>query len=334
MSTTPSTGLRLVFPAGNHVETESYTPQPPAAGEVLVKTTVSLLSTGTETIVYARNFDKGTHWDNWVKYPVHPGYCSVGVVQALGEGVTNLKIGETVACRQGHRSHATLKADACFPIPAGVAPEDAVWFPLAKIAGHGARAANIALGDSVVVIGAGPIGQMAARWALAAGAGKVVILDLSETRLNMAAVAGAIPVLASADQALDAIKTALGGARPRSVIDSTGNAAVLRTAFGLVADFGTVVVLGDTGSPGSQTLTGDVITRGIRIVGAHDTHNTPDWNNAVAAGHFFTFIQSGRFSMQGLNTHRFRPEACKEAYTLATTDRLRTMGILFDWANT
>ncbi|MFA6960417.1 MAG: zinc-binding alcohol dehydrogenase [Opitutaceae bacterium] len=333
MSTTPPTGLRLVFPEGNRVETESFTPASPAADEVVIKTSVSLLSTGTETIVYARKFDSGTHWDNWIKYPFYPGYCAVGDVVAIGTDVTALKVGDRVAHRAGHASHAVCKTDACFPVPTGVAPEDAVWFPLAKIAGHGARAANITLGDSVVVIGAGPIGQMAARWALAGGASKVVVLDLSETRLKMAAASGAIPVMASSDQALDAIKAALGGNRPRSVIDSTGNAAVLRTAFGLVADFGTVVVLGDTGSPGSQTLTGDVIMRGIRIVGAHDTHNTPEWNNAVAAAHFFTFVQSGRFSMQGLNTHHFRPEACKEAYTLATTDRLRTMGILFDWTH-
>lgn len=331
MANTSFTPRRLVFPSGKNVEVETFSLPAPAEGEVLVASLRSLLSTGTETIVYNRKFDPGTHWDNWIKYPFHPGYATIGDVIATGPGVTSLKVGDRVAHRAGHCSHAVRKADECYLVPEGVSPDDAVWFPLAKIAGHGVRAAHLELGDSVVVIGAGPIGQMAARWSLANGAGKVVVLDLAETRLKMAAAAGAIPVQAAAEQALEAVKAAFDGARPRVVIDSTGNAAVLRTAFSLAADFGTVVLLGDTGSPGSQTLTGDVITRGLRLVGAHDVHNTPAWNNPVSARHFFTFVKGGRFPMSGLNTHFFRPGACKEAYTLASEDRLRTMGVLFDW---
>src|SRR5690606_22117922 len=103
--------------------------------------------------------------------------------------------------------------------------------------------------------------------------------------------------------------------------------------FSLVADGGVVVLLGDAGSPGSQTLTRDVITRGLRLVGTHDAHNSPGWNNTVAAENFFGFLADGRFSVEGLNTHHFRPEECEKAYALASGDRLRTMGILFDWSD-
>jgi threonine dehydrogenase-like Zn-dependent dehydrogenase len=54
-----------------------------------------------------------------------------------------------------------------------------------------------------------------------------------------------------------------GGSPPRVVIDSTGNSKVFQTALGLVQDFGTLVLLGDTGQPGMQALTPDVITRGL-----------------------------------------------------------------------
>lgn len=332
MNLPPSTGRRLVFPSGKKVEIETFSLPAPAAGQVLVETIRSLMSTGTETIVYNRKFDPGTHWDRWVRYPFYPGYASVGVVRAVGEGVSAPKIGDRVAYRVGHRSHQVLKAGECYPVPAGVSADAAVWFPLAKIAGHGVRAANIRLGDAVVVIGAGPIGQMAVRWARANGAGKVVSLDLAEARLTMAEAAGALPVDAKNGREIDTITGLLHGARPPIVIDSTGNAAVLKTAFSLVADGGVVVLLGDTGSPGSQVLTGDVITRGLRLVGAHDAHNSPEWNNAVAAGHFFTFLRDGRFSVEGLNTHHFGPGDCGAAYALASEDRLGTMGILFDWA--
>jgi 2-desacetyl-2-hydroxyethyl bacteriochlorophyllide A dehydrogenase len=330
---TPSTpSRRLVFPQASEVLVESFSLPSLTDDEVLVQLECSLLSTGTETIVYARKFDPGTHWDNWVRYPFFPGYAAVGVVQEIGAGVTHLKVGDRVACRTGHASHAVLKEDSCFPVPDDVSPKEALWFALAKITGHGVRAARISLGDTVAVIGAGPIGQMTCRWALASGAARVICIDLAGERLKMAAAAGAIPILAPADEALTHLEKITGGKRPRIVIESTGNSIVLKSAFGLVETEGTVVLLGDTGSPGSQTLTGDVISRGLTLVGAHDARNSPAWNNRVAADCFFEFVRGGRFSLKGLNTHHFAPEQCKEAYTLAINDRTRTMGILFEWA--
>ncbi|MDR1280949.1 MAG: zinc-binding dehydrogenase [Opitutaceae bacterium] len=332
LRTTSPVGLRLVFPRGSEVIAEPFSPAEPAADEVLVRIERSLLSTGTETIAYARKFDPGTHWDNWVRYPFYPGYASVGTVLRAGSGVGALKPGDRVASRTSHASHIVRKADDCFRVPEGVATDEAVWFALAKITGHGARAARITLGDTVAVIGAGPIGQMTCRWALASGAERVICVDMAETRLQMAAAAaGVIPVLAPASEALAAVEKITGGARPRIVIESTGNAAVLKSAFGLVATEGTVVLLGDTGSPGSQTLTGDVITRGLTLVGVHDGRNSPAWNNPLAAACFFEFVRGGRFPLAGLNTHHFAPAQCKDAYELAINDRTRTMGILFDW---
>ncbi len=103
-------------------------------------------------------------------------------------------------------------------------------------------------------------------------------------------------------EARDAVLAAGGGRLPRVVIDSTGNAAVFSAALGLAADRGTVVVLGDTGQPGSQTLTPDVIMRGLTIVGAHDGNNTAAWNNQTITALFYTLAATGRFPLDGLNT--------------------------------
>lgn len=334
MKTNSPNARRLVFPEGSRVEIEAFSPREPAGDEVLVEIERSLLSTGTETIVYARKFDPGTHWDNWVRYPFFPGYTAVGTIRATGSAVSGLKVGDRVATRCGHASHVVCKESECHPVPVGVAAEQAVWFPLAKITGHAIRAARIRLGDTIAVIGAGPIGQMTCRWALMSGAARVFCVDLAEPRLQMAAAAGAIPIHAPAGpEAIAAIEKLSGGARPRVVIESTGNATVLKAAFNLAATEGTVVLLGDTGSPGSQTLTSDVITRGLTLVGAHDGRNSPEWNNSVAAACFFECVRGGRFSLAGLNSHHFTPEKCKEAYELAVNDRTRTMGILFDWSN-
>ncbi len=287
---------RLVFLGKQQVAHESFDPGAPAAAEVRIQTRLSLMSTGTENIVFNRLFDSGTHWDNWVKYPFYPGYAAVGVVEAVGPGVETLRVGDRVAFRVGHCSHAVVKAAACFPIPASVPFDQAVWFSLAKIGFHGARAAA------------------------------------ASHRIPLAKAGGATAtVTASIGQAREAILQAGAGKLPRVVVDTTGNAEVFAAALSLVRDRGTVVVLGDTGQPTKQTLSSDFIVRGLTLVGAHDMHNTAEWTDATITQLFFSLVASGRFPLAGLNSHVFKPEQCDEAYATANRNRATTMGIVFDW---
>jgi 2-desacetyl-2-hydroxyethyl bacteriochlorophyllide A dehydrogenase len=328
-----STGARrLVFTGKQQVQSEAFDPGRPGKGQVLIRTHLSLMSTGTENIVFNRLFDPGTHWDNWVKYPFYPGYSSVGVVEETGEGVENLRQGQRVAFRVGHRSHSVEDAAQCYPIPEGVSFEQAVWFALAKITFHGAHAAGYALGDHVLVVGAGPIGQMSIRWARAAGCDPLLVVDTAGDRLRLAEAGGATTAInRPIGEAREAILAAGNGKLPRVVIDSTGHAGVFASVLGLAADFGKVVVLGDTGSPASQALTSDVITRGLTIVGAHDAHNTAEWNGETISRLFFHLVASQRFPMAGLTSHVFTPDRATEAYVTANRDRSTTMGLIFDW---
>lgn len=332
-SSASSSARRLVFTGKQQVSLESFDPGILGEGEVLVRHHLSLMSTGTENIVFNRLFDPGTHWDNWVKYPFYPGYAAVGVVEKVGPGVTTLKVGDRVGSRCGHSSHSKGRAVDYFPIPDALTFDQAVWLSLAKITFHGAHVAKYQLGDSVLIIGAGPIGQMSIRWARAVGVKTIIVVDAVPNRMALAKAGGATATIAEPiQQARDAMLKANGGELPRVVIDSTGNAVVFEAALGLAAQYGTVVILGDTGAPAQQKLTSDVITRGLTIVGAHDSHNTDQWNNTTISQLFFSLAASGRFPLDGLNTHRFTPEQCVEAYTVANRDRASTMGIVFDWA--
>ena len=310
------TGSRVVFTGEKQVSLESCPIGSPADGPVLIRTL----------------FDPGTHWANWVKYPFYPGYAAVGSVQAVGEGVLALKPGDRVVWRGGHRSHQVVSAGQVCAVPAGIEPVEAVWFALAKIAAMGARAAEHRLGERVLVIGAGPIGQMALRWAAATGARTLTVIDPVAFRLKLALEGGATDVI---DKPVEAARDDLlrinGGELPHLVIDTTGNAKVFQQALGAARKFGRVLLLGDTGSPESQHLTSDVITRGVRILGAHDGHEDPAWNMAGITDLLFALMKAGRFSMKSLNTHTFRPAQCKEAYELASNRRAETMGIQFDW---
>ena len=177
---------RLVFTGKQEVSLKAFDPGTLNPKSVRIRTSLSLMSTGTENIVFNRLFDPGTHWDNWVKYPFYPGYASVGTVEEVGPEVATLKAGDRVGFRSGHWSHAVIDASECYLIPETLPFEQAVWFPLAKITFHGAQAAGYSLGDSVLIIGAGPIGQMSIRWARAAGAASIIVADAVPNRMAAA----------------------------------------------------------------------------------------------------------------------------------------------------
>lgn len=323
---------RVVFTGKQQVELVDHELPELAGDQILVQSHYSLMSTGTENIVFNRLFDEGTHWANWVKYPFTPGYATVGEIVAAGSAVTDRKVGQVVALRASHASHHVVPAAASIPVPDGVDERDATWFALAKIAFFGARAAQYQIGDSLLVIGAGPIGQMTVRWASAAGLAHIIVVDPVQTRLALAGRGGATAVIAkSVTECKEDVLAAMGGRLPRIVNDSTGNAIVFERALGLADRFGRVVLLGDTGTPSGQHLTHEVVVKGLTVVGAHDSHDDPTWNNVTIGAYWLSLVSRGKFDLSEMNTHFFKPEEVKTAYEVVNTRRGETMGVLFDW---
>jgi threonine dehydrogenase-like Zn-dependent dehydrogenase len=115
------------------------------------------------------------------------------------------------------------------------------------------------------------------------------------------------------------------------IIDSTGNAAVFQNALAAAAPFGKVILLGDTGYPGRQCLSSDLMTKGLTVQATHDSHDRDGWTERKVDALFFDQVHEGRFSLGDLITHEFSPRQCGEAYDLAERERQQVMGILFDW---
>jgi 2-desacetyl-2-hydroxyethyl bacteriochlorophyllide A dehydrogenase len=323
----------MVFPAANTVELESFDLGDPAEGEVSVRTICSLISTGTEGIVLQQNFSPDTSWAGYGRLPFHPGYAAVGVVERAGPGAVSLLPGDVVALRRGHASNHVVPVSECFPVPEGLAPEDAVWFALAWIGFRGFQAAGVSLGDDVLVAGAGPIGQMLLRWCAVAGARRVVVVDPLAERLTFARRGGATIVVDRPvhEAAAQIEKTAeVSGI----VADTTGNAAVFRSLLRIAPRYGRIVLLGDTGHPEDQRLTQDVVLKGLTVVGAHDGHEREGRTGAWVTSLFFDLLVARRFPVDDLITHRFAPADAPEAYALTTNRREETMGVLFDWSPT
>jgi len=321
-----------------HVVEEDALP-PPAEGEILVSTTRTLISTGTEGIVLGRKFSPGTHYDTWVKYPFRPGYSHVGVVSSVGEGVNEFRCGDRVATRGGHSSQALVKAVHAVKIPDTVSDDDATWTALGKIAQIGVRAAEHRMGDTVAIIGLGLVGQLALQYVRLMGAAEVIAIDPAEMRLTMAKSHGATRALSlRADQAVDEVKRMTDDRGARVVYDVTGHHAVFPQALRMAADHGRVVLLGDSGTPELQHLASDVIRRGLSIIGAHDRHAPADptpgveWDARRVFELFLTYVARGQIRVSDLVTHRYKPDQAREAYTMLETERDRAMGVIFQWA--
>ena len=333
--------LQVLFTGKDQVELEQRAVPAPGPGEIQVHSRQSLISTGTECIVLGRKYEPGTHWDHWARsytdgFP--PGYLNAGQVIAVGEDVSGFKVGDRVACRRSHVQYFNHPAAAALAIPDGVSYEEAAWFGLAKITQVGVRRAAHTLGDAVVVIGLGLLGQLVTQYARLSGAREVIAIDTAPLRLEMARAHGATHTLEmGVADAKEAVREITGGRLADVVYDITGHPAVFSPALGLAKNFGTLLLLGDTGTPSEQRLTVDVVTRGVRIVGAHDGHSAPTetateyWTEANMERLFFTYVARGQMKVNDLVTHRFSPRDAPAAYHLLQTDRSNVMGVMFDW---
>lgn len=322
---------RLVFPRPRKVEITEEDLPVPGPSDVLVESVCSLMSTGTENTIFNQLFVPGTHWANYGRFPHYPGYCTVGVVRETGNAVDRVAVGDTVVAARPHASHHVADQAEFYAVPEGVAPEEAAWFAIGRITYSGVRNAEIRLGDRVAVVGLGPIGQMIVRWAVASGAEEVVAIDRDDFRLDLARRGGATHLLRGTAIEAGGHLAELLGQLPTVVVDATGIASVLAECLPLVASQGRMLLIGDAGDPSEQRLTGDVLTRGVRIVGGHFNHRYPDRDPDGVYRLFFRMVQTQRICLDGMITHRFSGDQAAEAYALVNQRRSETLGVLFDW---
>ena len=326
---------RIIFPQKGQVALHSCELPDPLPDQIKVRTLYSLMSIGTENIILNQKYDPGTHFAKIFSFPqLKTGVQAVAEVEKIGSGVTDFEVGDHIYMRMAHGSHQVLAAKDCSQIPDGVDLKQACWAGLAKTAYRAAWAGRFESGQHILIIGAGPVGQMAIRWASISGADSVAVVDLSEIRLEHAKRGGATQLLnASIADCLEDIQAINAGAGPTIVVDVTGNAAVFQYALAATAQFGKVILLGDTGYPSQQCLSSDVMTKGLTIQATHDSHDRDGWTQRRVDELFFSHVLSGDFSLDGLITHEFLPEDCVQAYALANQQREKVMGILFDWKN-
>ncbi|HWR23964.1 MAG TPA: galactitol-1-phosphate 5-dehydrogenase [Feifaniaceae bacterium] len=170
------------------------------------------------------------------------------------------------------------------------------------VAQHAVRKSNLRPGYSVLILGAGPIGIMAARWARLFGAEAVALVDVVEEKAAFARARGEIVFNSRTQDVAEEFKKLTGGSLADVVIEGTG------TAVGQAADcaktFGTVVLLGN---PHKDTVIAlkqhsSILRKELRLTGVWNSHfaATPvnEWTYTVA------MLDAGKLAVDDLITHR------------------------------
>ena len=180
------------------------------------------------------------------------GYSCSGVVLEVGDGITEFRPGDRVACAgAGYANHCEVNfvpRNLAVHVPEPVSLEHAAIATIGSIAVQGLRQAEIRFGETVVVIGAGLIGVLAVQLARAAGC-RVAAIDIDRDRVEGATRFGAQAGFIANEARLEERVRAFSryGADAAVITAATRSSEPLELATKLLRDRGRIVVVGDIG---------------------------------------------------------------------------------------
>lgn len=170
--------------------------------------------------------------------------CRAGLTDWCTTALASLTADPAGSPHGAYAPRVAVSAARVVPVPDALADDVAALVEPATVAYHGVRRAGIALGDTVVVQGAGPIGAFALQWARLAGAGRVVVVEPSPERRALAARLGADAVVAPGDEAATLVRDGTDGRGADVVVECAGVPATVQTAIDLARRGGAVMLIG------------------------------------------------------------------------------------------
>jgi alcohol dehydrogenase len=270
------------------------------------------------------------------------GHEAVGTVVAVGSAVTTLAEGDRVLvscitacgrcrfCREGHYGLCTggggwifghlvdgLQAEyarvpfadtSVYKVPAGLSDEQVLFLAdiLPTAYEVGVLNGRVEPGDTVVVVGAGPIGLATIMTAKLHTPGKIVAVDLAESRLAKALEFGAdVVVNSGADDPVGRVMAMTDGLGADVAIEAVGVPETFELCTELIRPGGRVANVGVHGHPATLHLEKLWIRDVLIATGLVDTYTTPK---------LLKLIASGRLDPTAFATHRFSLDETMEAY--------------------
>ena len=286
-------------------------------------------------------------------YPIVPGHEWIGTVHSVGPGVEGFAAGDTVVgdpsagcgecsrCRAGRYHLCAKRTETGIMGQDGAMATRMVAFAgtthkvarpawdagaliePASVALNAARHAPCA-GSTVLVLGAGAIGLLAAQSARLEGAARVIVANASRAdRMELATSLGADEALVlprDAAQAAAALRQLAGEAGIDVVLLCTGAVAAMDLAVAVTRPGGTVVVVGLFGEARVPVDLDTVVTNDLRLIGVNGSPHL--WPDTIAA------VMSGALVLEPLVSHRFPLERAAEAMELARRAPPGTLKVL------
>ena len=284
------------------------------------------------------------NWDKWSQSRVVPplivGHEFMGTVAAVGEAVRNVAVGDRVAaeghiscgacllCRTGqeyiceHVRILGIDCDGAFADYVSV-PEHNIWkldpavpdawaavFDPLGNAVHTVMAARVSA-KSVIITGVGSIGLMAIPVARAAGASRVIAIDINPQKLALAKSLGADAVFDGRDADLrEKILALTGGHGADVLLEMSGSGAAINSGLSMVRNGGRAALLGLPSDNVSLNLAENIIFKGLTVLGINGRKMFETWYQMQA------MVTARRIDLTSIITHILPLERFQEAFDL------------------
>jgi len=185
---------------------------------------------------------------NKLDEPLPLGYCNAGEVIAVGEGVSEFRVGDRVASNGHHAEIVCIAKNLVAKIPENVSYEEAAFTVIGSIGLQGIRLVNPTMGETVVVIGLGLIGLITVQLLLANGC-NVIGFDFDERKVEMAKKSGANAFIASNVDVVKMVEEYTGGIGADAVLitASTKSNDVISQSAQMSRKKGRIVLVGVIG---------------------------------------------------------------------------------------
>ena len=221
-------------------------------------------------------FAHGCIGTNQVKYPFVLGHEVSGIIDAVGENVKHVQVGQPVViepgipcghcefCRQGRYNicasmkfmssppydgllskYVAVPASTVSPIPAGVSTKTAALVEPLAVGMHAAKLGDVKAPKTVVILGGGCIGLCTLLSCKQLGASRIIVSDLFQNRLDVAKELGAEIVNASECNAVEKILELTNGEGADVVLETAGSKITTSQTTSIMRRGGTIVIVGN-----------------------------------------------------------------------------------------
>ena len=322
----------------------------PGSGEVLLETMYSGISAGTELTAYrGTNPYLATDWDperrlfvpgnSTLTYPLDGwGYEEVGRVMAVGSPEDDDLMGQLVWGAWGHRTHAVRPADYVRArlLPEGAKPLAAVFAKIGAIALNAVLDADVHVGETVVLFGAGVPGQLVSQLARLNG-GNVIVVDPVPSRRALAERLGAVGSLdPTAKDVAAAVRAATNNRGADVVIEMSGSYQALHEAVRTAAYSSRVVASGFFQAGGTPLRLGEEFHHNrVSIVGSQISGVAPHlqhrWDELRMSGTVLSLGREGRLELQELVSHVVPADEAPSAFQMLDTSPQDALQVVLDY---